>query len=64
MSLSFFVRYLEKDTEFKIIFVGIEPETMDWEQNPQIRFKKLQMILLTYLRELYYEDFIYWFKII
>ena len=29
MSLSFFVRYLEKDTEIKIIFVGIEPETMD-----------------------------------
>lgn len=34
MSLSFFVRYLEKDTEFKIIFVGIEPETMDWGEKP------------------------------
>lgn len=30
MSLSFFVRFLEKDTDIKIIFVGIEPETMDW----------------------------------
>lgn len=30
MSLSFFVRYLEKDTEFRIIFVGIEPESMDY----------------------------------
>ena len=34
MSLSFFVRYLEKDTDFKIIFVGIEPETMDWGAKP------------------------------
>ena len=30
MSLSYFVKYLEKDTDFKVIFVGIEPETMDW----------------------------------
>ena len=30
MSLSFFVRYLEKDTDFGIIFVGIEPESMDY----------------------------------
>lgn len=30
MSLSFFVRYLEKDTDFRIIFVGIEPKTMDF----------------------------------
>ena len=30
MSLSFFVRYLEKDTNFGIIFVGIEPESMDY----------------------------------
>lgn len=34
MSLSFFVRYLEKDTDFRIIFIGIEPETMDWGDNP------------------------------
>ena len=34
MSLSFFVRYLEKDTDFGIIFVGIEPESMDWDENP------------------------------
>ena len=34
MSLSFFVRYLEKDTDFKVIFVGIEPETMDWGVTP------------------------------
>ena len=34
MSLSFFVRYLEKNTDFGIIFVGIEPETMDWGEKP------------------------------
>ena len=34
MSLSYFVKYLERDTDFKIIFVGIEPETMDWGANP------------------------------
>jgi hydrogenase 3 maturation protease len=40
MSLSFFVRYLEKDTDFKIIFVGIEPETMDWGAEPTQKVKK------------------------
>lgn len=30
MSLSYFVKYLERDTDFKVIFVGIEPESMDW----------------------------------
>ncbi len=40
MSLSFFVRYLEKDTGFKIIFVGIEPETMDWGAKPTPKVEK------------------------
>lgn len=40
MSLSFFVRYLEKGTEFKIIFVGIEPETMDWGEKPTPEVEK------------------------
>ena len=30
MSLSYFVKYLERDNDFKIIFVGIEPETMEF----------------------------------
>lgn len=34
MSLSFFVRYLEQGTDFKIIFVGIEPESMDYDDKP------------------------------
>ena len=40
MSLSFFVRYLEKDMDFKIIFVGIEPETMDWGERPTPKVEK------------------------
>lgn len=40
MSLSFFVRYLEKGTEFRIIFVGIEPETMDWGAKPTPEVEK------------------------
>ena len=37
MSLSFFVRYLEKDMDSEIIFVGIEPESMDWADSPTER---------------------------
>nr|WP_295115984.1 hydrogenase maturation peptidase HycI [uncultured Methanobrevibacter sp.] len=33
MSLSFFVRYLERDNDFRIIFVGIEPESLDYSEN-------------------------------
>jgi hydrogenase 3 maturation protease len=29
MSLSFLVKYLEKDIDFKFLFVGLEPLTMD-----------------------------------
>ena len=32
MSLSYFVKYLERDNDFKIIFVGIEPESMDFSE--------------------------------
>ena len=34
MSLSFFVKYLEQDSDINIIFVGIEPKTMDWGNAP------------------------------
>ena len=40
MSLSYFVNYLEMDSDFKIIFVGIEPETMDWGENPTENVEK------------------------
>lgn len=37
MSLSFFVKYLQQDCDFKIIFVGIEPESMDYADNPTVK---------------------------
>ena len=40
MSLSFFVRYLEKDNDFRIIFVGIEPESMDYGDRPTEKVEK------------------------
>lgn len=40
MSLSYFVKYLEMDNDFKVIFVGIEPETMDWGDNPTENVEK------------------------
>lgn len=40
MSLSYFVKYLEKDTDFNVIFIGIEPETMDWGDNPTENVEK------------------------
>ena len=40
MSLSYFVKYLERDNDFKVIFVGIEPETMDWGENPTLNVEK------------------------
>lgn len=40
MSLSFFVRYLEKDNDFRIVFVGIEPESFDYSDNPTENVEK------------------------
>lgn len=34
MSLSYFVKYLEQDNDFKIIFVGIEPKSMEYCDKP------------------------------
>ena len=34
MSLSFFVKFLEKDSDIRISFVGIEPESMDYADKP------------------------------
>ncbi|WP_458453713.1 hydrogenase maturation peptidase HycI [Methanobrevibacter sp.] len=40
MSLSYFVKYLEQAGDYKIIFVGIEPETMDWGDTPTAKVEK------------------------
>ena len=50
MSLSYFVKYLEKDTDFKIIFVGIEPETMDWGENPTPNVEKTSLEFIETLK--------------
>ena len=50
MSLSFFVRYLEKDTDFRIIFVGIEPETMEWGEKPTPKVEKAAIEFIEILK--------------
>ena len=40
MSLSFFVRFLEQGNDMKIIFVGIEPESMDYDDAPTEKVQK------------------------
>jgi len=52
MSLSFFVRYLERDTEFRIIFVGIEPESMDYADNPTAKIAKAADEFVNILKEI------------
>ena len=52
MSLSFFVKYLEKDTDFGIIFVGIEPETMDWGEKPTPKVEKAADEFIETLKEI------------
>lgn len=52
MSLSFFVKYLEKDTDFKITFVGIEPESMDWGEKPTLKVEKAADEFIKTLKEL------------
>ena len=50
MSLAYFVKYLEKDTDFKVIFVGIEPETMDWGENPTSNVEKTAYCFIEMLK--------------
>lgn len=33
MSLSYFVRYLQKTMDLKVLFIGIEPESLDYSQS-------------------------------
>ena len=50
MSLSFFVKYLQQDNDFKIIFVGIEPESMDYSDNPTEIVEKSALEFIDLLR--------------
>ncbi len=51
MSLSYFVKYLERDNDFKVIFVGIEPETMDWGEEPTEIVQKSAYRFIDLLKE-------------
>ncbi len=33
ISLSYFVKYLQKNMDLKVLFIGIEPESLDYSQN-------------------------------
>ena len=52
MSLSFFVRYLEKGTDFRIIFVGIEPESMDYADKPTPKVEEAANDFVNILKEI------------
>lgn len=52
MSLSFFVRYLEKGTEFAITFVGIEPESMDYSEELTPKVEKSANEFIEILKEI------------
>lgn len=52
MSLSFFVRYLEKGNDFRIIFVGIEPESMDYDDNLTENVEKSALEFINILKEI------------
>ena len=52
MSLSYFVKYLERDNDFKIIFVGIEPESMDYSDKPTPTVQKGAYKFINILKEI------------
>ena len=50
MSLSFFVKYLQQDCDFRIIFVGIEPESMDYADNPTVKVEEAAIEFINILK--------------
>ena len=52
MSLSFFVKYLQQGTDFKIIFVGVEPESMDYSDRPTEIVEKSALEFTDLLKEI------------
>ena len=51
MSLSYFVKYLERDNDFKIIFVVIEPETMEFGEELSEKIEKTAFYFINLLKE-------------
>jgi hydrogenase 3 maturation protease len=52
MSLAFFVKYLKQDTDFQIIFVGIEPESMDFADRPTPKVEDAANDFIKVLKEI------------
>lgn len=51
MSLSFFVRFLEQGNDnLRIMFVGIEPESMDYANNPTEKVEKVAIEFINILK--------------
>lgn len=52
MSLSFFAKYLQKDLDFSMAFIGIEPESMDYNERPTKTVEKSALDFIDLLREI------------
>ncbi len=52
MSLSYFVKYLETENDFKITFIGVEPKTMDFANALTTDVKKASDELIEIIREI------------
>ena len=50
MSLSFFVRFLEQGNDMRIIFVGIEPKSMDYADAPTENVEKAAIDFINILK--------------
>lgn len=52
MSLSFFVKYLKQDNDYNIIFIGIEPESMGYDEKPTEVVEKAALELIEIFKEI------------
>ncbi len=52
MSLSYFVKYLEQDNSFNVIFIGIEPELMEFANALTPKVKEGADNLVEIIREI------------
>ena len=50
MSLSFFAKYLQKDLDFSMAFIGIEPESMDYSERPTKTVEKSALDFIDLLK--------------
>lgn len=53
MSLSFLIRYLEKSNFFKILFIGIQPENLDFSFELSENVKKSSLELVDLIKRIF-----------